>query len=107
MPQDETPSPVVPAWWRVVSALMPIGAGMVLDAVDLITMGPLGLTAGLALGAVVGWWLAPVFGLRGRRRWIAAVLAGAYCAIPGTEVLPMATVLGAVARFIQPARREE
>lgn len=94
-----------PLWWRVTSALSPIIAGMALDAIDLATMGPLGLTFGLFLGAVVGWTLSPIFGLRGRGRWWASVIAGLYCAIPGTEFLPIATMLAALARFVQPPAR--
>lgn len=94
-----------PLWWRVASALSPIIAGMALDAIDLATMGPLGLTLGLLLGAIVGWTLSPIFGLRGRGRWWASLIAGLYCAIPGTEFLPIATVLAAFARFVQPPGR--
>lgn len=88
-------------WARLSDALAPIVAGMVLDGVDLATFGPVGLSAGVVLGGVMGWWLAPVYGVTGRMRWVVALVAAIYCATPGTEFLPVATVASALARFMR------
>lgn len=76
-------------------------AGGVLDAVDLATFGPIGLSVGLVAGAVVGWWLGPSLGLPARRRWLGAVLSGLYCMTPLTAFLPLASLSAALASLTQ------
>ena len=86
---------------RVARAIQPLLAGVALDLVDLATFGPLGLSAGLALGGIAGWvlapqWLVPGSATSGLGRWLCALLGAIYCALPGTSVLPLASVLGVV-----------
>lgn len=77
----------------------PVLAGLILDTFDFATLGPVGLYAGLVVGGAAGWWLAPSFGFPPDRRWLCALLAGVYCALPFTAYLPVATLLGLGARL--------
>jgi len=70
----------------------PLTAAFLVDLVDLITFGPLGIRAGLLLGALAGFVLAPSLGFE-KRRWLPALLAGVYCMVPGTAVVPLAAAL--------------
>lgn len=74
----------------------PVIAGMIVDAVDFATMGPIGLAGGFVLGAIAAGWAARDVGLRGRAvAWVA--LAGAiYAATPATELVPLGTLIGLV-----------
>jgi len=72
---------------------------MIIDLVDLITFGPIGLILGLPVGAVAGYWLGHSMGLRSRGCWICAIAAGVYCTIPFTELVPLGTLLGALSRY--------
>jgi hypothetical protein len=78
-----------------------LAAGAVLDAVDLVTFGPIGLGVGLLAGAAVGWWLGPSLGLPARRRGLGAVLSGLYCMTPLTAFLPLASLSAALASLTQ------
>lgn len=82
-----------------------IGGGLLLDLLDLATPGPVGLELGLPLGAVAGWLLAS----RGRTapglRLALALLAGAYCMLPWTEPLPLATVASVLLRALAGGER--
>lgn len=84
---------------RLNYALGPIGAGMMIDAVDFITYGPIGLVLGLPVGAAAGYWLGRSMRLESHMCWICAAVAGIYCTIPGTELLPLGTLVGALVRF--------
>lgn len=90
---------------RLHRALGPALGGLALDVVDLTTFGPLGLYLGLLVGASIGWWLACLYQLG--NRWLWAIAAGVYCALPFTEFFPLAALLGAAARFAQPSPGDE
>jgi len=78
---------------------MAVLAGMLLDTVDLVTMGPLGLYGGFLFGAAAGWWAAREFGFEGRSRWLVAVAAAIYAATPATEFIPLGTLAGMLVRL--------
>ncbi len=78
---------------------VPYAAAALLDAIDLATFGPLGLWVGFVLGALAGWFLAEHLGFVPRNRWMAAALGAFYCMLPGTSVLPLATVVTAIRQF--------
>ncbi|MDP2653349.1 MAG: hypothetical protein Q8Q08_04885 [Candidatus Omnitrophota bacterium] len=88
---------------RAERALGPIAAGMILDCVDLATFGPVGLFLGPIVGGVVGWYLAGAAQLPEKWRLPAAILSGVYCMTPGTEIIPVATIIGALSRFWGPS----
>lgn len=77
-------------------AFGPIVAGLILDLADFSTLGPLGFV----LGAGIGWWLAGIFELPSQHRLLIALGAGAYCMIPMTGLIPVATLIGAGIRFL-------
>ena len=79
--------------------LGPIAGGMLLDALDLATFGPVGLWTGLVVGGAAGWLLAPGLGIAPERRWLAALGAGAYCMLPFTAFLPLGTLVGTLVRL--------
>ena len=77
----------------------PIMAGMIIDLVDVATFGQMGLALGLPIGAFAGYWMGTALGLSRRAAALCAVAAGIYCTIPGTEFIPLATIVGACVRY--------
>jgi uncharacterized membrane protein len=88
-----------------VDRVVPFLAAALLDAVDLATWGPLGLSLGFVLGALSGWFLSESLGFKPQNRWMGAALGGVYCMTPGTSVLPVATVVTAVRQLSE--KREQ
>jgi len=84
---------------RLVQALSPVIAGLIIDMVDAGTLGPIGIRFGLPIGGLAGYWLAGPMGFRGKRRLYVALAAGLYCWLPITSFLPLGTLLGVLARF--------
>lgn len=91
---------------RLHRALGPLAGGMIIDFVDFATFGPIGLVLGPVLGGLAGWWVSSIYHFGTRGRIVVATLAAIYCTIPFTELLPLATLVAAVARFFEPPRRE-
>lgn len=85
-------------------AFGPIAAGMIIDLIDLATFGPIGLFVGLPVGALAGFWLGWCLGLTRRACTACALAAAVYCTIPFTEILPLGTLVGAYARFMDSRR---
>ena len=94
-PAQPKPSPAQ----RLNRAFGPVVAGLVIDFVDLATFGPIGLYLGLPIGGFAGYWMGRALGLERKPSLGCALLAGVYCMIPGTEMIPVATVVGALARY--------
>lgn len=84
---------------RMNRAFGPIVAGMIIDLVDLATFGPVGLVLGLPVGGLAGYWMGRALGFDRRASLWCALAAGVYCTIPGTEFIPLATIMGACVRF--------
>lgn len=84
---------------RVNRAFGPIVAGLIIDLVDLATFGPVGLVLGLPVGGLAGYWMGRALGFDKRASLWCALAAGVYCTIPGTELIPLATIIGACVRF--------
>lgn len=90
----------IPAWGRRANRVFgPIAAGVIIDLVDFATFGPVGLVLGLPVGGLAGYWMGKALGLSRRGSMWCAIGAGIYCTIPGTEFIPLATIVGACARF--------
>ena len=70
---------------RLHRALGPIAGGLILDFVDLVTFGPLGLLGGFMLGGVAAWWITSIYRLSPIKRVIFVVLAMFYTAAPLTS----------------------
>jgi hypothetical protein len=88
---------VSPAIKRLVGPML---AGLAIDAVDLMTFGPIGLYAGMLIGGAVGYWLAPELGFPPRGRWLSALMTGIYCTMPITGFIPAATIAAGISRAL-------
>lgn len=73
-------------------------AGGLLDAVDFTTLGALGVKFGFPIGCACGWWLSKELGYPKRFRLGITVACGLYCMFPPTTYLPVAFLLGLMAR---------
>ena len=101
--QDETsPIPAEPAATRPARRMAPVLAGMLVDAVDFMTMGPIGLYGGFLIGGAVTAWAARQVGLSGRSVWIAGVAGAVYAATPATEFIPLGTLIGLTMQLLTP-----
>lgn len=67
--------------------------GFMLDALDALTLGPLGLKIGIPAGILVGFALFSLLKVPLRRRVLYSIGAGIYCAVPMTGPLPLGTLL--------------
>lgn len=92
---------------RLNRAFGPVVAGLIIDFVDLATFGPIGQYLGLPIGAFAGYWMGRALGLERKPSLLCAFLAGIYCMIPGTEMIPVATVVGALARYRESAQKPD
>lgn len=91
---------------RMNRAFGPIAAGMIIDLVDFATFGPVGLLLGLPIGGLAGYWMGRALGFDKRASRWCALAASVYCTIPGTEIIPLATIIGACVRFRETGRRQ-
>jgi hypothetical protein len=108
-PQEHSPIPKQEGSLlrRLESAFGPIVAGLLIDVMDLSTMGPIGLICGMPLGGGLAYWICSIYGIPMKQRWIWVALAGIYCTIPSTGFIPVATFTGAYVRFRNPPPRNE
>ncbi len=84
---------------RILFSLGPLGAGILLDLLDLATFGPFGLCLGAVVGGAAGWILGKHEGFDQNLRIAFALSCAAYMTIPFTEPIPAATALFLLARF--------
>ncbi len=84
---------------KIYRALGPLAGGIILDLFDIATFGPLGIYAGWLVGYLVGWWITSFYSFKASTRFILASLAAIYLTIPMTELIPVATVVSALARY--------
>ncbi len=92
---------------RINRAFGPVVAGLIIDFVDLATFGPMGMYLGLPIGACAGYWMGRALGLERKVALLCACAAGIYCMMPGTEMIPIATVVGALARYRESAPKPD
>ncbi len=84
---------------RIYYAIGPLGAGIILDVLDLATFGPIGILLGALIGGYAGWILAEFEGFDRNMRLTFAICAAIYMTIPFTEPLPAATIFVLLARL--------
>lgn len=84
---------------RLRQAFRPIVPGLMLDLVDFLTFGPLGLYLGIIVGCPIGYYICAKARLPFSKRLLGAALAGIYCTMPFTGWLPAAALLGFYTRF--------
>lgn len=87
---------------RIFAAFGPLTAGILIDALDVLTFGPIGMYLGPLLGALLGWWLALKLNLGVVGQCVLLAVTAIYCALPGSELMPLATAVIALARFFKP-----
>ena len=92
---------------RLNRAFGPVVAGLIIDFVDLATFGPIGRYLGFPIGAFAGYWMGRALGLERKPCLLCALAAGIYCMMPGTEMIPIATVVGALARYRESAPKSD
>ena len=78
----------------------PMLAGLLIDAVDLITFGSIGIYTGMFVGGALGYWLAPALGFPPKGRWLSALMTGIYCTMPITGFIPAATIAAGLSRSL-------
>lgn len=84
---------------RVLRSFGPLAGGYFLDILDLATFGPLGFYLGPLMGGLLGWWLATVYRFGIFWQTVMTLLTAIYCMFPGTEFVPLATLVFALVRF--------
>jgi hypothetical protein len=89
---------------RLLRSFGPLAGGLLLDAADLVTWGPVGMYLGPVIGGFLGWWLARVYGLGIGGQCVVITVAVVYLTLPGTALLPLATVVFALIRFAEKRR---
>lgn len=80
--------------------LWPILGGVVIDVVDLATIGGLGIVGGMLVGSFVSYAVFRQQGMGRFKSMALGALGGVYCAIPFTEALPLATLLTLISSFV-------
>ncbi|MEZ6121630.1 MAG: hypothetical protein R3C49_00485 [Planctomycetaceae bacterium] len=98
---QDSSGPVTATVQRVNRAIGPVAAGMIIDALDVLTLGPVGLLLGIPVGVIAGYWLGRSLGLEKNASLVCAAAAAVYCTVPLTEILPLGTLVGALGRFFQ------
>ena len=75
------------------SGWAPILTALAIDLADLAMIGPTGIVAGFGVGFVLTSLLTLATGVPWKRALVLSVLAGIYCMMPITDVIPLATML--------------
>ena len=86
---------------RLLHSFGPIAGGLLLDFADLATFGPIGIFAGFFVGIAVASWICSFYRFSRRAKILVSLLAGIYCMVPMTELLPLATLVAASCRFFE------
>ncbi|MDA0990852.1 MAG: hypothetical protein O3A51_08885 [Verrucomicrobia bacterium] len=104
-PEDESPAAKGGRLRRQFSAAFgPIIAGVIIDSMDFLTFGRFGLMLGMLLGGSAAYWITSAYRLPIWQRLLWSTVTGIYCTLPRTEFIPVATLIGACARFWQAGR---
>ena len=106
MSEEGQPVPPADTLRRLNRAFGPVVAGMILDVVDLATFGPIGFFLGIPVGLAAGYWLGSCLGLERKHCLWVAMASAIYCTTPGTEFIPLGTLVGACARYWESGRQE-
>lgn len=93
-PENEASSPGSDGPGRGPARASLLVAGLLIDAVDFLTIGPTGIRFGFLLGFAASLLALTILRVPLRNRLIWSLLAGFYCALPLTERLPLASLFG-------------
>ena len=72
---------------------------MVLDAIDIVDVPLLSWWYGIPASLLLGFWVGSLFKFSFATRIATACLAALYFVVPGTEALPLATIVVTAARI--------
>jgi hypothetical protein len=75
------------------SGWAPILTALAIDLADFAMIGPTGIVAGFGVGFALTFMLTLATNVPLRRAAVLSVLAGVYCMLPITDVVPLATML--------------
>jgi len=89
---------------RITRALGPIIPALLLDLVDFLTAGPIGMYFGMLIGCPMGYWICSRYKLPFLKRILGGLIVGIYCTLPFTGFAPAAVLIGIYARFHQPSK---
>lgn len=96
--------PTLGLWARFLKALGPALPSIILDLIDATAptrnFGPF---ASFPLGLLVGLWLSSYYRFSWGWKALIAVSSGLYTLTPGTEAIPLATILTCLGRFVETA----
>lgn len=91
---------------RAARSFGPIAAALVIDGIDFMARGPLGLVFGMLVGGSVAYAIGSAFELPVWKRLLLALAAGTYCTLPVLKTVPLATILTAAFQFFQSDKKE-
>lgn len=81
--------------------------GVVLDVADLATFGAWGLYLGAMVGGLLGLYLAIAMRWGWVGQCLMALFGGAYCMLPATELIPVASFVFACVQFISKSKSND
>lgn len=84
---------------RLVRSFGIIVLGFFLDIADLATFGAWGLYLGAVIGGLLGLYLAYAMDWGWKGQTLMVLLAGVYCMLPATELVPVASFVFACVHF--------
>lgn len=91
-------------WSRLQRALGPALPGLLLDLADLCSLtNRVGPFASFPIGLAIGIWLSSYYPFGFGWRCAIAVASGLYTLTPGTEYIPLATIMTCLGRFVEAA----
>jgi hypothetical protein len=79
----------------------PLVGALLLDLADFLSLGPQGVVIGLLVGTTLGWRIAAASGLSRKWRIASAIASAVYCMVPGTELVPLASIVTTAVRVRQ------
>ena len=82
-------------------SLGPIGVGLILDALDIATVGPIGIYLGFIIGFCFIYFLLKKKRVSKNLKIILSIISGLYLSIPGTSILPLATIAGIILKVFK------
>ena len=89
---------------RIRKALGPALPGITLDSIDALSLtSTVGPFASFPIGFVVGIWLSSYYRFSWGWKALITVSSGLYTLTPGTEAIPLATILTCLGRFVETA----
>lgn len=90
---------------RLAEAFGPLAVALMVDAVDFVSFGQVGMMLGMLVGGSLTYFFTSVYGLPVWQRLLWALAAGVYCLLPHARVIPLATIVVALTQYWGSGRR--